>query len=368
MIKIQYPNEMKDILDSYIKVLDIDKKTRDRFKIFQKLMHQKHNLRLPSIDDILCGNFQQICNILDKMPSFQVRHIRRLKSIFHYDKYQSKISNFFMANKHVLTLRTCYYCNIDYINIFKGMADYQSGLDFVKRASEQELSQIKNIGNEKIKKILSERSQIKSLDQLSLSKQTIEYLEQIVIKKEYNHFTLDHIIDKGTHPLFALSFFNFVPSCYTCNSKLKKSVKLINKNNIKECLSPTSTNFNFDQNVKFKIKFYKDGKELEKENFIKITSEKDFILTIDCSENYKDYVKTFQLEGRYIFHKREVVDLIENSIRYPESRQREISRLIGTSTIEIKKNLFGKEVYEGSLEDVPLTKFKRDICREIGIL
>ncbi|MEO4054830.1 hypothetical protein [Solibacillus sp. CAU 1738] len=35
--------------------------------------------------------------------------------------------------------------------------------------------------------------------------------------------TLDHFYDKAKHPYFAVSLFNLIPSCYTCNSSFKGS-------------------------------------------------------------------------------------------------------------------------------------------------
>ena len=36
--------------------------------------------------------------------------------------------------------------------------------------------------------------------------------------------------------------------------------------------------------------------------------------------------------------------------------------------IEIKKDIFGREIFEGDLGKVPLTKLKRDICKSVGVL
>ena len=41
---------------------------------------------------------------------------------------------------------------------------------------------------------------------------------------------------------------------------------------------------------------------------------------------------------------------------------------MGKSISEIKKDIFGNEIFEGEINVLPLTKFKRDTASQIGIL
>ena len=84
-----------------------------------------------------------------------------IAEIFDYqNKYQQPISKIFREH---IEIHTCFYCNIDFINVFKSTnKNFKSG------------------------------------------------------------YTLDHVKNKNEYPHLALSLYNFVPACYICNSKLKK--------------------------------------------------------------------------------------------------------------------------------------------------
>ena len=107
-----------------------------------------------------------------------------IKFIFNYTDLQTeRIKPFFEEN---LNISTCYYCNIDFVNTYNTK------------------------GGKK------------------------------------NKFTLDHFYDKATYPYLALSLYNLIPSCYTCNSKLKKNEEFKN-------LAPSSQKYDFETKVKFKL-------------------------------------------------------------------------------------------------------------------
>jgi len=165
MLKIKYSSNLED---SYYE--KIAKSKADKFKglTFEEY-YNKHYKKILIYDlkDILCGDFEKLVEIKGNLGKKDEKNI---KSFFNYDKskinntspliskLQPKISNFFQEN---IEVHTCYYCNIDFINIFK-----------------------KN-------------------------------------NKTKNAFTLDHVLKKAEYPFLALSLYNLVPSCYVCNSKVK---------------------------------------------------------------------------------------------------------------------------------------------------
>lgn len=121
-----------------------------------------------------------------------------LKKLFKYDgKFQPLIANFFEKN---LNLRTCYYCNIDFINVYDE-------------------------------------------------------------ENNKNKFTLDHFIDKGRYPYLALSIFNLIPCCSVCNSKVKGSTPFYEDRELKDT-NPYLKSFKFDEKVKFKLFLHKNCKDL----------------------------------------------------------------------------------------------------------
>jgi hypothetical protein len=191
----------------------------------------------------------------------------------------------------------------------------------------------------------------------------IAAITNMEVKDKNNLFTLDHVLDKATHPLAALSLFNFVPCCYSCNSKFKRSEKLVLNN---PSISPTSKHFSFTQSVRFKLFFpgtfkrtYKDIKKVD-----------DFVLNFEIDrdkDDYENYLRIFRLRARYVFHKREVLNLVNLRKPYSDSQIKEIAKITRKTSLEVKKDIFGKELFEAVTENKPLTKLRKDIAIDMGI-
>ncbi len=361
MIKINYPQNRIDFHRKYIKELNITDEMRNNFF---KLMNNTSlkRLNINYLDYLLLASFDDLLKIAYS-NSLSDRELKVLKLFFNYDsksknKFQPKIKSFFEKE---LKIKTCYFCNIDFVNSFNDRDDYHDFLDFITRAKREDILKIKGIGDKKADKIIAERNDINN-------SQIIQFLisnnSSINLEDKYNHFTLDHVLDKGSHPLVALSLYNFVPSCYSCNSKFKGSKQFIDNNSM-GYLSPTSNNFSFNDDVKFKLYFHnnKDMSTIENTN--------DYILDFYYSKNqneYEKYINIFKLKGRYIFHKDEIINLIDNKKRYSQSRLDEISDIVNISSEQVKKDIFGKELFEGNIEDVSMTKFKKDIAKDINLI
>ena len=219
-----------------------------------------------------------------------------LKEIFKYEnKFQSPISKFFEKS---LETRTCYFCNIHFVNEYK-------------------------VGKSEFK----------------------------------NEFTLDHYCDKGSYPYLALSLYNLIPSCYTCNSKLKK-IKELN------VLAPNSQNFDFHQKVKFKLFLDDSCKNLH----IKSKDDIDINLKEQFTNKYDKYIEIFKLNERYKAHKDIVFDMIEKAELYPESRLKELQNLTGIPFQQIKKDIFNLIDENEDLSKQPFSKLIVDMSKELGII
>jgi len=279
----------------------LDKKTVTLQEIYDKFKELKkdnfHTLfKDISFKCLVIGNFRTLQKIKERVDtSEKIKENKSIKFIFHYtDLRETYISRFFEEN---LDISVCYYCNIDYINSYN------------------------------------------------------------VEKKKKNKFTLDHYYDKSTYPYLALSLYNFVPSCYACNSKLKGTKEFKN-------LSPSSVKFDFDQKVKFKLFLTDSCKDLnikEKENI-------DIKLKEQYSNEYKKYIEVFQLNSRYKAHKDIVFEMIEKAELYPESRLKELQDLTGIPYQEIKKDIFKLIDDNVDLSKEPFSKLKKDISKELGII
>lgn len=366
MVKINYPLDRYAFYKKYIKELGINNKMR---RYFYRVMHYTSLSRfnVNSLDYILLAPFEELSNIVfSNTVKLTDKELKVLKKIFNYDynsknKIQPKIKSFFEKE---LVIKTCYFCNIDFVNSFNDMNDYHNSVDFLNRADDNELCKIRGISDKIATQIKSKKANILSLRKIRNSKKVIRNINCMNLKEKYSHFTLDHVLDKGKHPLIALSLYNFVPSCYSCNSKFKGIKQFINNSSM-AYLSPTSEKFSFCDDVKFKLYFY-NNKDVSR-----IKNKNDYILDFSYNQKqseYEKYIDIFKLKGRYIFHKDEVINLVEKKERYAQSQLDEISYMVGVSSEQVKKDIFGKELFESNIQDMSMIKFKQDIAKDINIL
>ena len=129
-----------------------------------------------------------------------------LEDIFKYTKgYDGKIAQFFIDRAERLGIKTCYYCEMAYVN-------------------------------------------------------TYHYWEKDT-QVTRRQFDLDHFLPKGKCPCLGLSLFNFVPSCQVCNSRIKMEEVPGQDKTEYVRFSPSSVAAEFDENIKVRLRFgtNKDG-------------------------------------------------------------------------------------------------------------
>uniref|UniRef100_UPI00404891AC hypothetical protein n=1 Tax=Aliarcobacter sp. TaxID=2321116 RepID=UPI00404891AC len=184
-------------------------------------------------------------------------------------------------------------------------------------------------------------------------------------------FQLDHFYDKDTYPYLALSFYNLIPSCPTCNSSKVKGTKntfnhdsRVGKFKIEKCLKPNDKTFDFQQKVKFKLLLDASCKNLH----IKSKDDIDINLKENYSNMYDKYIEIFKLNERYKAHKDIVFDMIEKAELYPESRLKELENLTGIPFQQIKKDIFNLIDENEDLSKQPFSKLIVDMSQELGIL
>ncbi len=288
MIKVPYESSFEEAYYEDI----AHRKFRDKNNKTLETIYNEQFKDVIGVDlkSLLCGTFESLPKIelVDEKK-------KSMKKIFNYqDKFQTHISNLF--KKH-LEIHTCYYCNIDFINIFK---------------------------------------------------KTNKHL--------LTGYTLDHIVNKAQYPYLALSLYNLIPTCYICNSKLKK------EHDIGECV-PTSSTFDFDAKVKFKT--FMNNPTLQ------VDSTDDFALLLkeDFTDIYSKYIDVLALDGRYKYHKYKVIERIHKRKEYPDSRIKELAVLTEKTEEQVKQDLFGEYLFEDNdLHKRPLSKLIKDISVELGMI
>jgi hypothetical protein len=372
MHKIDYPTNLKELIlfkNEYVNCLKVDTAVIDRH--LNCILFNNIPLTFSELVGLPFGDLILVEPLIKTYISKQkkVRNGKRGKTtaferLFNYPANQSNIASFFMKRRD-LGIKTCCYCGIDYINSFTDLKDYSSALNFLNKADIYDLSIIPGIGDKVANKIISKRKivgQFKNLIHVGLSHKVYNKVKDFKFDDGHNHFTLDHVLPQSVYKCFSLCLFNLVPSCYACNAKFKKAnnfeINSVNR------LSPTSVSYDLPANLKFKL-LLNDGKKIEN-----VKSVNDFIICNEINKNKADiekYLRIFKINGRYVYHKDQILSLIQLKVRYSDSRIREISRQTGISQLEIKKNIFGDELFNKDLNKEPLVKLKRDIAIDLNI-
>ncbi len=366
MIKIPYPNNQKEIENFEKSYLNSLKNDIDVGYINNHLSKIQY-LGVPlSFNRLLTASFSEIIDLIEiidvYLSSLSVLRRMRFKNKFNYKENQPLISTFYMHQTDV-EISTCFYCNIDFINSFKDMSDYFDHKEFVNLASIDELKIVKGIGDEVAKKIIDERKKgrIQDVLNLKISTKIKKRIMKFDFKNTHNHFTLDHVLPQSKYKYLSLCLYNLVPSCYSCNSKFKKAINF-NINNDLKYIIPSSKDFSLADDFKFQIFYSK--------NLNNVKSVSDFNIQQKIYKNeahIKDYLRMFKINGRYVFHKDKVLELIELKSKYPDSKIQEISKLTGQNELSIKMDLFGKNIFEAEESNEPFSKFKRDIATNLKI-
>lgn len=332
------------------------------------LSNVKFNNENLTFEKLAVLSFEDLLKLSDKLRSFSkiynISSRNEFTELFNYSNEHSKIARFF-RNEKSLNFKTCFYCNIDYINSFKDIIDFKDGYEFLNNANVNELCLIYGLSDITAERIVNFRDTNKidesNIDGLKLNQPVKKRILNLSIDNSHDHFTLDHFLPQNEYPFFALCLYNLVPSCYACNSKFKKALTLSEGDWQK--VSPSSDLYSLDGDFQFRIRFDKSAK---------INSEKDILLSKRISNRdaqlYEDYLKLFKIEGRYREHKDQIFYLLKQKKRYDDEKIKSLSKKLKVSRVEIKRMVFGKELFESNNDDNSLIKFKKDIAKQLNIL
>lgn len=390
MFKIEYYRKFNklDLEKEYKKIIDDEKKFKCQEEI-NKLdwLVKEDGDEHYTIDEILVMPLEEMVRLSCSKNFEQNCDKKKVLNIFGYSEARQGNLKYFFED--YIDINACCFCNMDYINSFeesnKEYAHYEDSNDFLfklkqegnEKIQRKKLELIEDIGkktSEEIVIFLKNTDKKEELfDDLCLqvknkkininkSEKVLKNIEELKFNYKYmenhkfSHFTLDHVLDKATHPIFSLSLYNFVPSCYPCNSKFKGSTVLVNSDSA--FLSPSSKNFSFDECVTFKIYFSE-----------RVGGDIDIVLkaTGKDKDHYERYIKLFKLRGRYKHHKKKLEPLLEKKNRYSQSKINEISELLGLSKAMVKEDIFGHELFDENNTD-SMIKIKKDIARQLKII
>lgn len=183
-------------------------------------------------------------------------------------------------------------------------------------------------------------------------------------KKENATAQLDHFFDKNKYPYLAVSMYNLVPSCSTCNQR--KSTKQ------EDIFYPYSESFN--DNVKFSLKGIKTRNELSTQN-IDFFDEKRIELeykVLNNKEKVENHIDMFNIKNLYNEHKDIVSELLQKRVVYSDDY---IDDLIDSYEGKLFNNkedvlrlITGGYIEDKNINKRPLSKLIKDISEELDLI
>lgn len=168
----------------------------------------------------------------------------------------------------------------------------------------------------------------------------------------------DHFYDKATYPILALSFYNLIPSCPTCNSSIKGRKQFSLTTHVYPYVEGFDDKAHFTLHVK-DSSFYYDEKGF------------DIELSTNDAKAQKN-IKDFALEEIYKNHKDIVLELIQKSYMYNESYIEELMKNYEGTLFKNEEDLlrliFGGYISDEDLGKRPLSKLTKDILEQLEII
>lgn len=179
------------------------------------------------------------------------------------------------------------------------------------------------------------------------------YTKTVINPKKITRPQFDHWFPQAKYPILALSFHNLIPSCNICNSSIKGAIEM----NLKDHLHPY-----IQENVNIKFSYTLKG--LNKYKFKIKTPPKS---------KERNTIEAFKLEKIYETHKDEIHDLVRLRKLYSADYLLRLKGLLknvdsNVSMEELYRLAFGVHYEEKDFSKRPLSKMKRDILEELGMI
>ena len=185
---------------------------------------------------------------------------------------------------------------------------------------------------------------------------TVENLSDEDKLKQIARPDFDHWLSHELYPMLALNYCNLIPSCPICN-RIVKGTKLMEIGKyVHPYINTTEPKFRFSYKL---LDFDRQQGEV--------------IIVNDSDPMEKATIELFQLRALYRYHSEtELDDMLriglKNGKEYVEDYLMKIMSGLNISVADAYRSLFGADLYENISDERPLSKFKRDILSELGIM
>lgn len=289
MIKMDYGDaeHRKNLENTFVALLD---DVVERQEVWAELRKQLYKLKnefkklLPTqLKKLMTLPYTQLAEIYDTYIALRLEEKSRLhlklKELFSYTKdkggrfnaLSDSIIGFFKDKNNGFEIHTCHYCDMTYINYFQ--------------------------------------------------------YEEVTRKGIRTQFDLDHVLDKGRCPLVALSLYNLVPACPTCNGPHIKGKRVMDVTlSQRQKLSPTSNLYDFDNQVK--IWLCPKAEKVPNTDFLKHLDDYELDFDTLSDADYDKEINFLYLRERYNYHKCEALRLADLKVKYTPSKIKEMARII----------------------------------------
>ena len=181
------------------------------------------------------------------------------------------------------------------------------------------------------------------------------YCNRAYINRSKNHTVcqLDHFFDKAAYPIMAVSFYNLIPSCGTCN--LTKKQQPLG-------YSPYDPQFDSaDQLLEFG---FTAETERELQGLKKVTS-----IVIQSKEKcMEDNIHKLELPELYQIHRDIVQELLYKKMIYSEKYVNDLKKQYPGIKIDPGRLVIGNYTTPDSYGKRPLAKMMADIGRRIKLI
>lgn len=172
------------------------------------------------------------------------------------------------------------------------------------------------------------------------------------------YYDLDHVLPKVVYPFLATTFFNFVPSCASCNRS--KSSHLIHG------LNPFYEN---KEEVFLKQKVFSISNKSEAQYYSFNDKDKITICVADRINNInkENYNKVVDLESLYNSQKHIVEEILWKKKIYSKTYINQLKKdfvELKLGEKEINRLLWGTDLDENNINDKPLAKLKYDLIKD----
>ena len=167
---------------------------------------------------------------------------------------------------------------------------------------------------------------------------------------------MDHFYNKKKYPMFAISLYNFIPSCSSCNR-----IKGTNELKINPFLRDNTNRIKFDitKDVDgYKIDFIHDlNDDVEGKNNIE--------------ELKKDVIDILRLDEAYEIHDIEIKEMVERERKFGSEYRESLKKIFPEEEFELERKIdvliYGDVVFtpDEELVNKSLGKFKKDVYEKI---